>query len=69
MLKEMYVKTWTYMETTLLLPSQCGFDCEGCKILGGIELIMKLGHHGESHPHSPAALISNSAVSPSAGQI
>lgn len=36
---------------------------------GGIELIMKLGNHGESHPHSPAALISNSAVSPSAGQI
>lgn len=39
-------------------------------VVGGeIEFIIKLGNRGESHAHSPAALISNLAVSPGAGQI
>ena len=37
----------------------------GCEI----EFIIRLRNHGESHPHCPAALISDSAVSPGAGQI
>lgn len=72
MLKCWKKSKWKYkhVETTLLYTSEHEFNCEGYKFGGvGVELIMKLGNHGESHPHSPAALISYSAVNPGAGQI